>query len=177
VIGDVTGHGLGPARVMAATRTCLRSLTSASYGLEETLERANRVLLESTPENCFVTLALLQLDPATRLCRYASCGHSTGYLLNGKGAIKARLHSTVPPLGCLKDFGVDSCPEFPLEPGDLLLMLTDGVIEAESPGRQFFGDQRALEVVRANLHAPAAREFCQADAAQDNITSLVVRVF
>ena len=93
------------------------------------------------------------------------------------GAIKARLHSTVPPLACLEDFGVDSCPEFPLEPGDLLLMLTDGVIEAESPGRQFFGDQRALEVGRANLHAPAAREFCQADAAQDNITSLVVRVF
>ncbi|RPI13794.1 MAG: PAS domain S-box protein [Acidobacteriales bacterium] len=186
VIGDVTGHGLGPALVMASTRTCLRSLASASYGLEEILERANKLLYESTPDNCFVTLALLQLDAAARRFRYVSCGHSTGYLLKGDGSIKACLHSNAPPLGCLAELGVDSCPEFSLEAGDVLLMLTDGVIEAESPGNQFFGDQRALEVLRANLHAPAgaivealhraAVDFSQGGPLQDDVTSLVVKV-
>ena len=82
--------------------------------------------------------------------------------------------------------GVASCPEFSLEAGDVLLMVTDGVIEAESSGDQFFGDQRALEVVRANLHAPAgvivealhraALDFSQCGSAQDDVTSLVVKV-
>ena len=72
----------------------------------------------------------------------------------------------------LEDFAAGAVLELALEPGDVLVMLTDGVVEAESPEQQVFGDQRALEVVRANLHAPAAaivealhqaaREFCQA---------------
>jgi sigma-B regulation protein RsbU (phosphoserine phosphatase) len=76
--------------------------------------------------------------------------------------------------------------ELKLEPGDVLVMLTDGILEAESPQQQMFGDGRALEVVRAHLHLPAAAivdalheaacEFCQARSTKDDITSLVVKV-
>jgi phosphoserine phosphatase RsbU/P len=187
VIGDVVGHGLGSALVMAATRTCLRSLIAADYSrAEEIIDRANKVLLESTPDNCFVTLTLLQLDPAARVVRYVNCGHVTGYLLDSKGSIKARLSSTALPLGCLPEFEMEPAPDLSLETGDMLVMLTDGVTEAESPEKHSFGEERALEVVRANLDAPAiqivraiheaAREFSHANSPRDDITSLVVRV-
>ncbi len=186
VVSDVTGHGIGPGLVMATTRTILRSLTGVHCDLAEILRRANAVLRESTPDNCFVTLALSELDPEARSLRYVNCGHSAGYLLDSRGDMKARLESTAPPLGCLEDFTPDGVPEFLLEAGDVLVMLTDGILEAQSPEEHFFGDERALEVVRANLHAPAAEivealhraslEFCRAHAAQDDVTSLVMKV-
>ncbi len=186
VVSDVAGHGIGSALIMAATRACLRSLAAAEYGLVEILEGANRMLHDSTPANCFVTLALAEIDPAARRLRYVNCGHSSGYLLDSAGAVKARLASTVPPLGCLEDFAAHKVEELPLEAGDVLVLLTDGVTEAESPDNRFFGDRRALEVVRAHLHAPAknivdavhqaARAFCQAEETQDDITSVVVKV-
>jgi len=187
VISDVAGHGIGPALVMTATRTCLRSLAVAhDCGLEEIVERSNRVLYGSMPDNCFVTLALVQLDPSARLIRYVNCGHTTGYLLDSRGSVKAQLGSTGPPLGCSEEYEVDAVLEHPLEDGDALVLLTDGVTEAEAAEDQFFGEKRALEIVRANLHRPAAaivaaihsatREFCRSEIPRDDTTSIVVKV-
>ena len=186
VVSDVAGHGIGAGLVMAATRSMLRALAMADCDLEVILERTNRMLHESTPDNCFVTLALSQLDPAERRLRWVSCGHPASYLLDRTGLTKARLDATAPPLGFLEDFAAGPVLELALEPGDVLVMLTDGVLEAESPQQQMFGDQRALEVVRAHLHLSAAgivdalheaaREFCQARETKDDATSLVVKV-
>jgi sigma-B regulation protein RsbU (phosphoserine phosphatase) len=155
-------------------------------GLEEIVERSNRVLHGSMPDNCFVTLALVQLDPSARLIRYLNCGHTTGYLLDSGGSVKAQIGSTGPPLGCMAEYKVDGVPEHPLENGDTLILLTDGVTEAECLEGQFFGEERALEIVRANLHQPAAaiaaaihratREFCRSESPRDDTTSLVVKV-
>lgn len=187
VISDVVGHGIGPALVMAATRTCLRALAVADHcSLEEIVERSNRVLHGSIPDNCFVTLALVQLDPSARSIRYLNCGHTTGYLLDRGGAVKSELGSTGPPLGCMAEYKVDGVPELSLEEGDTLILLTDGVTEAEASEDHFFGEERALETVRANLHQPAAaivaaihratREFCRFEIPRDDTTSLVVKV-
>jgi PAS domain S-box-containing protein len=186
LVGDVTGHGVGSALVMAATRTGLRSLVAAGHSLAEIVDRTNTMLLDSTPDNCFVTLALAEIDPVARSLRYVNCGHSAGYLLDGQGVLKARLASTAPPLGCLPNFEVGPTPEHPLATGDVLILLTDGVTEAESPQNQFFGDRRALEVVRLHLHAPAADiaaaihraagEFRGSLPAKDDTTSLIVKV-
>jgi len=187
VISDVVGHGIGSALVMAATRTCLRSLAATDHcSVEEIMERTNSVLHGSTPDNCFVTLTLLQLDPVSRVVRYLNCGHPTGYLLDSEGSVKVELASTGPPLGCFLDYRVDLVPEFPVETGDVLLLVTDGVTEAESCDGNFFGEQGALEVVRANLHRSAveivaaiqgaAREFSGSGVVGDDLTSLVVKV-
>ncbi len=186
LVSDVAGHGIGPALVMAATRTGLWSLVAAGHGLAEILDRTNTMLCDSTPDNCFVTLAFAEIDPVTRSLRYVNCGHSAGYLLDHQGTLKARLASTAPPLGCLPAFEVGPIPEHALATGDVLVLLTDGVTEAESPQNQFFGERRALEVVRGHLHESAAvivaalhraaREFRGSLAAKDDTTSLVVKV-
>jgi sigma-B regulation protein RsbU (phosphoserine phosphatase) len=138
------------------------------------------------PDNCFVTLALIQLDPSARSIRYLNCGHTTGYLLDSSGSVKARLGGTGPPLGCMAEYKVDGVMELSLEEGDTLILLTDGVTEAEASEDDFFGEERALEIVRANSHLPAAtivaaihratREFCRSETLRDDTTSLIVKV-
>jgi sigma-B regulation protein RsbU (phosphoserine phosphatase) len=86
----------------------------------------------------------------------------------------------------MAEYRVDGVPELPLEDGDTLILLTDGVTEAEASENHFFGEERALEIARANLHRPAAeivaaihraaREFCRSETLRDDTTSLVVKV-
>src|SRR6185503_18239913 len=133
ILGDVTGHGVGPALLMAETRAYLRVLTGRREDVGEILTRANGVLAEDVGTERFVTLFMARLDPATRLLAYASAGHPTAYLLDASGKIKTMLPRTGVPLGIRPDTEYVSSPEIPLEPGDIFLVLTDGIEEAMSP--------------------------------------------
>ncbi len=97
VIADVSGHGFGPALLMASTSTLIRLLTETHTDVGEILARVNRFLAKETDDH-FVTLLLGCLDPQSRSFHYASAGHPTGYVLDSAGAVKARLESTAPPL-------------------------------------------------------------------------------
>src|SRR5207302_2297405 len=87
VIGDVSGHGVGPAMLMASTRAYLHALAWTITDVSEMLRLTNRALVEDT-EDQFITLALARLDPVSRSFVYASAGHPTGYVLDRHGAIK-----------------------------------------------------------------------------------------
>src|SRR5207245_2929963 len=118
----------------------------------------------------FVTLFIAKLDPLTRSLVYAGAGHLPGYVLGPDGAVKARLESTGIPLGILPDtdYPAESAP--PLEPGELVLLLTDGVVEAHGSDENLFGIERALRLVKAHRDRPArevlnalfgaVRDFC-----------------
>ena len=81
-----------------------------------------------------MTLLFARLDHKARTFQYVSAGHTTGYLLDRSGAVKTHLESTGMPLGVLSDWEFEAAPTLQLEPGDLLLLLTDGVVEAHDPG-------------------------------------------
>ncbi len=185
VVGDVSGHGFGPALLMAEARAYLRAFAQTSGDVAEVLARLNGTLLSTHAGEHFITLLLAKLEPRTHALVYASAGHPNGYILTATGAVRATLPSTGLPLG------IDAGAIFPaggplvLEPGELLLLLTDGVLEARSPDGHQFGTQRALDIVRiyrhddarqivANLyHAVAA--FCQGGPQADDITAVVVK--
>jgi serine phosphatase RsbU (regulator of sigma subunit) len=161
VIGDVTGHGLGPALLMAATRAYLRAFARTHGEAATILSLANRVLADDLTDGRNVTLLLGELDCQSRSFRFASAGHQPGYILGTDGAPRARLYSTGTPLGILPDHDYAAGPATRLEPGEVLVLLTDGVVEAESPGGERFGDHRVLDVVRANRER-SAREVVEA---------------
>ncbi len=185
-IGDVCGHGLGPALLMASTHALLRSLAQTHGDVGEILAHANRFVAKITRGESFVTLLFGCLDPGTRSFRYASAGHPAGYVLDASGAVKVRLESTGLPLG------VQSEAEFPvgdpimLEPGDTLLLLTDGILEARSPEVVPFGVERTLQSVRANRNGTAsdilaglvraACEFSRREAPLDDMTAIAIKV-
>jgi phosphoserine phosphatase RsbU/P len=184
VVGDVSSHGMGPALLMSETRACLRTLAQVHTDVGEILTRANRLLAADTSDFHFVTLAMARLDPADRSMVYASAGQR-GYLLHA-GIEVTILDSTSLPLGVRADTVVPAASAMTLQPGDLFTFFTDGVAEAESPGRVRFGVARALQVIRSERDKPAGEiieslrqevlGFCRSQPPADDITIVVVKV-
>jgi serine phosphatase RsbU (regulator of sigma subunit) len=184
VLGDVSSHGMGPALLMSETRACLRTLAQVHSDVGEILTRANRVLAADTSDFHFVTLAMTRLDPVARSMIYASAGQR-GYLLH-TGMDVEILDSTSLPLGVRDDTVVPASSPIPLASGDMIVFFTDGVVEAESPGRVRFGFTRALETIRSEREKSAAeiidtlhREilgFSRNMPQADDITMVVVKV-
>lgn len=184
VIGDVTGHGMGPALLMAETRAVLRALVEVYNDLGDILTRANHVLVGDTDDSHFVTLTLAALDPRTLSLAYAGAGQR-GYLLEPDGKTKI-LDSTSLPLGINENMTALCSPLVSLEPGQIIALFTDGVVEAESPGLGRYGAQRALDLIHKQRHRSAADivkslhqqivEFCYHRPQADDITIVVIKI-
>jgi serine phosphatase RsbU (regulator of sigma subunit) len=186
VVSDVTGHGLGPALVMASTRAYLRALTQIHSDVATVLKLANRVLATDVGNDRFVTLLLARLDPLSRTLTYANAGHHAGYVLDSLGQVKRQLGSTSIPLGVLPDENFPAGEPVRLVPGDMVVLLTDGVVEARSPDNTPFGTQRVFEIVRHYRDDPpwllvtnlyhAVRAFTHNAPQVDDITAVVIKV-
>ena len=185
-VGDVSGHGLGPALLMASVRGNLRALVEAGLEPNEILKITNQLIGLDTGDESFVTFSLARIDPRSRLLWYTSAGHTTAYLLDKDRQVKERLESTGLPLGVLPELDLETTPALQLESGDMLVILTDGIQETECSDGSFLGVERTLDMVRDNGHKPAS-EIVQALFAQvlecrhgddldDDVTAVVVKV-
>ena len=182
---DVCGHGLGPALIMGQTRAGLRYLLRSGLELDQVLFELNRILASDIDETLFVTMSVVRLDPITGTLTWANAGHPTGYVLDASGSVKAELRSTGLPLGMLPDrpYAVDAGTT--MEPGDVVLLLTDGLLEAQDATGVEFGMDRVLAVARSHVGLPA-REileqildakscFVGTSPQQDDVTIVVCR--
>ncbi len=185
VVGDVTGHGIGPALLMADVRAYLRALASSGHAFEDTLTQARRLLIEDLGAEHFITLLFAELDPVAGRWKCINAGHPTGYVLARDGQIKASMASTTPALGMDRQEQHLTPQEIPLAPGDLVLLLTDGILEARSAEGEEFGEERALALVRQQQAKPAgeiiqrlldaAQQFGSPELVQDDMTVVVIK--
>ena len=155
VIGDVSGHGLGPALVMAETRAALRAYLQTQLDVGGVLHALNETLVRDLEEGRYVTMLLATLDARGRSLSYANAGHPPGYVVSPSGEVKAQLESTSPPLGMFPDRGTHAAVTVGLEPGDVVVFLTDGVTESQAPDGSFLGAEGALGLLRAHRHGSA----------------------
>jgi phosphoserine phosphatase RsbU/P len=186
VIGDVSGHGFGPALLMAELRAYLRAFILTHTEVGEIVGLLNRALASDAPEGHFATLLLARLDPRTRSFAYVSAGHPFGYVLSPDGAVKTLLPSTDMPLGIMPDTSYTAAPAITLEPGEGVLLLTDGIQEAHTLDETLFGVKRTLEIVQANWNRAArqiidslygaVRSFCGATTQFDDMTIIIIKV-
>jgi sigma-B regulation protein RsbU (phosphoserine phosphatase) len=186
VVGDVTGHGVGPALLMAETRAYLRILARLNSDAGIILTEANRVLAEDVGYERFVTLFLARLNPNKRSIAYVNAGHIPGYIIGASGEVLTPLRRTGVPLGLRSDTVYHESAEIQLSPGQLVLMLTDGFEEAVGHDEQMLGTERVLEVVKKNQHRPAAeivhslycevRAFAGNAPQLDDLTAIVIKV-
>jgi PAS domain S-box-containing protein len=186
VVGDVSGHGLGPSLLMASTHAYLRTLSQSGNNVPDMLAMVNSSLLAETEDDRFVTMLFACINPKTRTIVCANAGHPTGYVLDSPGAIKALLESEAMPLGVMPGTKFPVGEPITLDPGDLVVLLTDGILEAMAPDGEFFGSQRVLDVVRENRHGKAAeitvalreavRVFSQQEDLTDDVTAVVIKV-
>jgi PAS domain S-box-containing protein len=182
-VGDVTGHGLGPALQMVETRGFLRALLRRETDLVGVVQELNDLLVRDMPESSFISLVLAHLQRDKRTIRYVGAGHDASLVRADGAAI--RLNSTSLLLGVAADAPIEDAAVPPMQSGDLLVLLTDGVTEAYSPAREPFGWKRAIDVVRSHRHQTAAeiverliaavRAFVRSDSLNDDVTAVIVK--
>jgi PAS domain S-box-containing protein len=146
IVGDVSGKGVPAALVMAITRTMLQ----AAYRLGspgEILEHVNNTLYRDIPPNMYVTCLAALLDSRTGRLQYANAGHDLPYLRHADGVSKLR--ATGMPLGLMPGMSYEQ-KEFTLQPGDSVLLYSDGLVEAHDPQREMFGFPRLQGFVGAH---------------------------
>ena len=186
VIGDVSGHGFGPAILAAGAHSYLKATAKTQPVLSAMMEATNQLLCEDTGDSRFITLALVVMDLQKRTLSYVSAGHGDGLVFDGAGAVKQRLRSTAMPLG------ISPNQEFPvghssrLECGDILLLLTDGFQETISDAMGQFGVNRVVDCMQTNREKSgreildelyrAVADFRGESPQQDDLTGVVVKV-
>jgi len=186
VIGDVSGHGIGSALIMAETRAYLRAFAKVESEPGKILTMLNNELVADLDEKHFVTLILARLDPRRKVLDYASAGHVPAYLLNSNGEVIQTMPSTGIPLGFLPDFKFDKSQPIKLSPEDIMVFLTDGVSEARGHDDVQFGYNRVFDVIKSHRHSNAQQivenlyqtvhSFSNNQPQQDDITSVICKV-
>ncbi len=152
MIADVADKGMGAALYMALSRTLIRTYAVEYDNQPElALGAANRRIMEDTGAGLFTTVFYGVLDPTSGELRYCNAGHNPPYHLSAKeGRVIQELDKTGVPLGIL-DSATWQQRVIHLAAGDVLLLYTDGITEAQDNQGSFFDEDRLREVARTNL--------------------------
>jgi serine phosphatase RsbU (regulator of sigma subunit) len=148
-LGDVSGHGLPTGLLVAMAKAGLSTLLEAGHRDAELFGRMNELIHRSTDPRHFMTLALLSYDRETRRGRLTNAGHLAPYRISGGGVEALSLPGL--PLGLFPDRTFPT-QEYAFAAGDLVVLLTDGFVEAVDATDEAFGFDR-LEALLAS-HAP-----------------------
>ncbi len=184
VIADVSDKGVGAALYMALSRAVLRAAALTTTDPAETLRRANRVLMDNARSGMFVTVFYAVVSLATGEITFARAGHNPGLLLRARSDEVIDLRPAGVVLGILDDPQLEEATET-MEPGDVLLLYTDGVIEAVNEQQQEYGRERLVQALKGCGSAPAERVLERIEASlrafvdeqpqADDITLIVMR--
>jgi sigma-B regulation protein RsbU (phosphoserine phosphatase) len=160
VIADVCGKGISAAMYMAVARTVVRHLAMDGRPPGTLLEQANRALLADNTRGLFVTIIVALYEPQSGRIVYANGGHPRPYVLSPDGRCRPFGQVTGTIVGVLEDQEWSEGEER-LEPGETLVMFTDGVPEARSSnGGPMYGEPRLVELL-LSLKGEPAIETCE----------------
>ena len=184
VVADVAGKSIPAALLTATLQASLRTLAALPGTLTELVERVNHYACEQSLQGRrFTTAFLAELEPATGEMTYVNAGHNWPVLRHVSGGIE-RLEAGGLPLGINASRPYSSAGAV-VESGGLLLIFTDGLVEAEDEKEREYGEERMLAVMQT-LHAGSAKEslqrvmssvdgFVGLTRQHDDITCLVLR--
>lgn len=185
-VGDVSGHGLGPALAMVEVRSILRGLLH--YGVRNDLvgilRKLNELLCDDLPAGAFVSLFLAELEINQARLHYAGAGHMAR-LFHRDGRVEF-LGGSGPVLGLIETADFLENPTVKIGEGDLLLICTDGVIETMNQNNELFGSQRLIEHVTEHRRQESSaliqslfarvNSFAAGRPIADDITAVAVKV-
>jgi serine phosphatase RsbU (regulator of sigma subunit) len=188
-LADVSGHGIGPAMVTAACRAYVRASGDLLRDLPGLTARINRLLADDLLEGRFVTMVSVLIDSHGGPPALLSAGHGPIVLyVSHTGSVRDVLPSDL-PLAIIPDAAFGPAQPIEMSPGDVLALVTDGLVEWARPGhggeRDQFGLDRLRDALRRHAGLPAAamieaitREvtaFADGTPQQDDLTMVIVR--
>jgi len=156
-VGDVTGHGIGAALLMASARAFIRSQAERPGGdLGAMLEGVNRLLCRDTGDSGrFMTLFWLAVDPASRTLCYAKAGHDPALAYNPADGRFQDLDARGVPLGVTPDWRYTAACRQGISPGEVIVLATDGIWECRGPGDEMYGKERLRGAIASSAHLGA----------------------
>lgn len=186
VIADVSGHAVGPSLFMMEARSAIRTQASRPGTPAETLRTLNDFLYpDLTSSDFFISMFYLQYDLETGALHYANAGHPPPLLIRADGEKIRELDTDGLILGVREHERFEQ-KTLPLASGDLVVLYTDGLTEAENIAGDFFGLERVKNLLADCADQPlqaiidrlldALKSFCQGDRFNDDVTLLIFKV-
>jgi serine phosphatase RsbU (regulator of sigma subunit) len=183
-VADASGHGIGPALVIAETRAMLRAISLQDCDVSEVLRTANK-LLSHDLEGRFVTCFLGLLDPLMSRLLYATAGHGPLLFYDRQRDEFTRTVATDLPLGIMEEVAYGQVVAHRFQPNDFAVITTDGFHEADNPAGELFGVDRVVETLRRDRDLPADQmiaslhqavlAFTDGQPQSDDLTAIVIR--
>ena len=185
-LGDVTGHGIAAAMVMATARGILRSRSRNHGSLADLLDHMNELLIDDSDSGRFMTMLLMVVDPRRREMRWASAGHDMPFIFDPRTGRMIDVDGAGLPLGIMAGQGYEEFVVADIAPGTVFLAGTDGIWETTNGNGELFGKERVSEIIgryatrSAEAIGACLREeletFRGSDQQHDDMTFVVVKV-
>jgi sigma-B regulation protein RsbU (phosphoserine phosphatase) len=183
VVADVSGKGISAALVMASLQASVRNIIGPEATPRGVNAQLNRIIYGSTTPSRYATMFLGMFDASSRTLRYSNAGHNPALLIGGNGAQK--LTEGGLPLGILDGVSYAEGSRV-MEPGDLLLMYTDGAVEATNASGHEFSLDRLADLIQRQRGAAdldlllqetvdRLQDWTRGVPQQDDITLVVAR--
>ena len=181
VVADVSGKGVSSALLASLLQGSFLMASADPWHVESIMHRLNAFLLERTQGEKYATIFYCTLD-SSGLLSYANAGHPAPFLVSADGRIR-KLHTSGMPVGMIENAPFETV-QAQLEPGDKVVIYSDGLTEAENSEGAFFDPERLRMCLRehAALEAPALHaalrnavdRFAEGGAMRDDVTALVI---
>jgi sigma-B regulation protein RsbU (phosphoserine phosphatase) len=185
-IGDVVGHGVASAMLMATARGILRSRCRIPGTLADLLTHLNSLLVEDTRGDRFMTMLLMTVDAKRKERRWSTGGHDTPILYDPATDHFSEFNGSGISLGLVKGVAYEEHLFTDVQPGQVIMALTDGLWEAFDRDGEMFGKDRVRNLIRrfANLSAAEISERINAELSRflgvkspdDDLTFVIVKV-
>ncbi|MGD9078998.1 MAG: SpoIIE family protein phosphatase [Desulfobacterales bacterium] len=186
VVGDVADHGIPSALLMTTARAFLRQRTSRSGELDQVVADVNLQLTRDVEDSGrFMTLFICEIDPNNNIIHWVNAGHDPAIIYDRESGKFEDLSGNALPLGVSETATYQKFDKQIL-PGQIIMMGTDGIWEAQSPQGEMFGKERFKDIIRHNAGRPAkdiiqtvikeVDRFCHPLEKADDVTLVVTKI-
>lgn len=184
-IADATGHGIGPALMIAECRALFRATANMSNDMKEVTNRINNLLCDDLPDDRFVTAFFGALDPVSCSLTYLSAGHGPLFHYSRETDEMRELGANGVPLGIMPDLEWSDPDVVKLASGDMFVLVTDGFFEWKNRENVQFGTDRIANLIRSRRDSSASQiisalhdavlAFSGGTTQDDDLTALVIK--
>ncbi len=163
LIGDVSGKGVPAALIMSIARALIHAYIEFESSTSEMLRRVNRSISRDLDEEMFVTMTALKLEPDSHRLRFSRAGHEPLLIVHADGTCE-RITPPGTALGMLEVETFEDLLEesvYEMQPGDTVILYTDGITEAQNTAREEFGYERLEQAIQSRAQLPVRDLFEQ----------------
>ena len=186
-IGDVSGHGISSALLMATVRSSLRQRLSQPGSAGDIISDVNRQLAHDVEDSGqFMTLFYLMIDPTNQHLQWVRAGHEPAIFYDPGTDAFEELGGSGVALGVMEDSVFKAYTKISLRAGHIIFLSTDGIWESCNPKREMFGKKRIYDIIRKNSFLSAnaildvmlesLKQFQQGAKIEDDITVVVIKI-